>query len=68
MRKRVRTNRSKPASLDEINLDEACFALNEGRTVRPEMVARGKKLLDDPDYPDKVVARALADILWPALQ
>ena len=68
MRKRHPQNHSQSSPLDEVNLDEACFSLNEGRAIRPEMVAKGKKLLDDPNYPDKAVARALADILWPALQ
>jgi|GEM_PF-3833124 len=35
--------------------------------ARAEMLARGRKLLEDPDYPDITVVRALAKELMPLL-
>lgn len=36
--------------------------------IREEKVALGKRLLEDPDYPDKAIASALADMLIPVLR
>ncbi|MFA5257538.1 MAG: hypothetical protein WC360_05250 [Opitutales bacterium] len=35
--------------------------------ARPEMIARGRKLLEDPDYPGLDVVRTLAGRLMPML-
>lgn len=36
--------------------------------VRQEMVERGRRLLEDPNYPNLEIARSLASILYPALR
>lgn len=41
---------------------------DSGKTdIREQMVCKGQRLLEDPGYPDRVIAEALADILLPVL-
>jgi hypothetical protein len=37
------------------------------KAVRPEMIERGRKLLENPDWPDIAQARELARIIIPSL-
>lgn len=51
---------------DEVSTDasqQAKDLLEGGETSRPEVVARGKELLNSPDYPPKEVVDKLANFL-----
>lgn len=40
-------------------------ALRSAPEVRPEVVARGKELLDDPNYPSKEIVDSIAKLIVP---
>ncbi len=51
---------------DEVSTDasqQAKELLDGGESSRPDVVARGKELLESPDYPPKEVVDKLADFL-----
>lgn len=57
----------KSRSLGKLTKAELAKRETAGKEVRPEMIERGRRLLENPDWPDMNQARDLARAILPTL-